>query len=415
MDRGELSWTGERGCGSVADRLRSGSTPCSPRRTTGTSARQPYSSALRRGRDRPLPAGRAALDAACGTGRYFGMILQAGRQVVGVDQSGGMLAEARATHPEVTVEKVGLQELTFVAEFDAAICVDAMENVFPEDWPTVLSNLRRAVRDGGHLYLTVERIDQQKLTAAYDDATAAGLPVLPGETSRGGGYHYYPALEQVAGVGERRGPAGGRGSNERRHRLQLPPPADPSQLVTGATGVPDHLSSPENYTTSGMDRCGDVAGRLGGAVCCGKELGSALPAPASACRPAEAGRMTACLGGGRILAQRHRRGPARRLDARLNLPQDGPGAARPAGRCRGWLWSRPRPGRRGWKRARRQDDHCARQATPRLAETRRSITSRAAPSASRLSRVPAAMRLMSAVGLLVAGASSDNPLRTWVR
>jgi ubiquinone/menaquinone biosynthesis C-methylase UbiE len=147
--------------------------------------------------DRCPPGGRI-LDAACGTGRYFGMILQAGRQVVGVDQSGGMLTEARAKHPEVAVEKVGLQELTFVAEFDAAICVDAMENVFPEDWPTVLANLRRAVRDGGHLYLTVERIDQQKLTAAYDDATAAGLPVLPGETSRGGGYHYYPAPEQVA-------------------------------------------------------------------------------------------------------------------------------------------------------------------------------------------------------------------------
>ena len=74
-----------------------------------------------------------------------------------------------------------------------------MENVFPEDWPTVLSNLRRAVRDGGHLYPTVERIDRSRSSPqAHDDATAAGLPVLPGETSRGGGYHYYPALEQVA-------------------------------------------------------------------------------------------------------------------------------------------------------------------------------------------------------------------------
>ena len=133
------------------------------------------------------PPGGRILDAACGTGRFFGMILQAGRQVVGVDQSGGMLTEARAKHPEVTVEKVGLQELTFVAEFDAAICVDAMENVFPEDWPTVLANLRRAVRDGGHLYLTVER-----------SASSGGDIVSAGETSRGGGYHYYPALEQVA-------------------------------------------------------------------------------------------------------------------------------------------------------------------------------------------------------------------------
>jgi hypothetical protein len=31
------------------------------------------------------------------------------------------------------------------------MCVDAMENVFPEDWPQVLANLRRALRPGGHL------------------------------------------------------------------------------------------------------------------------------------------------------------------------------------------------------------------------------------------------------------------------
>jgi SAM-dependent methyltransferase len=145
------------------------------------------------------PPGGRILDAACGTGKYFGMVLDAGRQVVGTDQSAGMLAQARAKYPEVPTERVGLQELAFDGEFDAVMCVDAMENVFPEDWPPVLANLRRALRPGGPLYLTVELIDEQELERVFAEAVASGLPVVRGEhTSRGGGYHYYPSQEQVA-------------------------------------------------------------------------------------------------------------------------------------------------------------------------------------------------------------------------
>ena len=79
-----------------------------------------------------------------------------------------MLAVANAKYPEVATEKTGLQELAFPAEFDAAICVDAMENVFPEEWPLVLSNLRRAVRPGGHVYMTVETIDEREITEVFE-------------------------------------------------------------------------------------------------------------------------------------------------------------------------------------------------------------------------------------------------------
>jgi SAM-dependent methyltransferase len=145
------------------------------------------------------PPGGRVLDAACGTGKYFGMVLDAGRQVLGTDQSGGMLDRARAKHPEVPTERVGLQELAFQAEFDAAMCVDAMEQVFPEDWPPVLANLRRALRPGGRLYLTVELPDEHRLPAALAEARARGLPVVPGEdVGPEGGYHHYPPLEQVA-------------------------------------------------------------------------------------------------------------------------------------------------------------------------------------------------------------------------
>jgi SAM-dependent methyltransferase len=144
------------------------------------------------------PPGGTVLDAACGTGRFFGMVLDAGRRVVGTDQSTGMLARARARNPQVPLERVGLQELAFEAEFDAVMCIDAMENIPPEDWPRVVANLRRALRPGGHLYLTVEEVDDGELDRALADATAQGLPAVRGELAeRGAGYHYYPSREQV--------------------------------------------------------------------------------------------------------------------------------------------------------------------------------------------------------------------------
>ena len=140
--------------------------------------------------------GGTVLDAACGTGKYFAMVLDAGRRVVGTDQSTGMLARARARFPAVPLERVGLQELAFDAEFDAVVCIDAMENIPPEDWPRVVGNLRRALRPGGHLYLTVEQVDDEELDREFAEATARGLPVVRGEESRDG-YHYYPSREQV--------------------------------------------------------------------------------------------------------------------------------------------------------------------------------------------------------------------------
>jgi SAM-dependent methyltransferase len=142
------------------------------------------------------PPGGIVLDAACGTGKYFGMVLDAGRRVVGTDQSTGMLARARARFPAVPLERVGLQELAFDAEFDAVMCIDAMEHVPPEEWPAVVGNLRRALRPGGHLYLTVEQVDDEELDRVFAEATAAGLPVVRGEEA-GEGYHHYPSREQV--------------------------------------------------------------------------------------------------------------------------------------------------------------------------------------------------------------------------
>ena len=143
------------------------------------------------------PEGATVLDAACGTGPYMGMILEAGRRVIGVDQSAGMLERARVKHPDARLEQIGLQELSIDRECDAAMCVDAMEHVPPEEWPLVLSNLRRAVRLESQVYLTVEQVEREELdraAAAADEAPARYGEDVGGET---GGYHFYPSREQV--------------------------------------------------------------------------------------------------------------------------------------------------------------------------------------------------------------------------
>lgn len=145
------------------------------------------------------PADGVILDAPCGTGQYFARIRAAGRRVVGIDQSSGMLTEARSRELADDLHELGLQEMAFEAEFDGSMTIDAMENVAPEDWPLVLRNLRRAVRPGGHLYVTVEEIDEVDIDAAFRQNRERGLPAVRGEVIEGdvAGYHYYPGRERV--------------------------------------------------------------------------------------------------------------------------------------------------------------------------------------------------------------------------
>ena len=166
------------------------------------------------------------LDAACGAGRYDGMLLKAGHSVLGIDQSASMLAEAREHFPEdqfpgLRYQKMGLQEIDFQEQFDGLTCIDALEHIPPEDWPGILARFRRALKSGGVLYVTVEAAEgEENVAGAYERARAQGLPVVPGEIvdkadtasvevlardwhdlsgeqADGAVYHYLPALEQA--------------------------------------------------------------------------------------------------------------------------------------------------------------------------------------------------------------------------
>jgi SAM-dependent methyltransferase len=147
-----------------------------------------------------LPSDGRVLDAACGTGKYFPMVLARGRKLLGVDHAGGLLANAAVKFPQVPTERYDLQELPYRGEFDGVLCVDAMEFVPPEDWPVVLERLRRALRSGGWLYLTVELASEDRVRAGNQAARRSGLPAVDGEViweEPDGYYHHYPSMGQV--------------------------------------------------------------------------------------------------------------------------------------------------------------------------------------------------------------------------
>ena len=167
-----------------------------------------------------VPPNSSLLSAGCGAGKYDGMLLEAGHTVLGFDLSEGMLARAREKFPEVQYKKMGLQEMNFRSEFDGAICIDALEHVFPEDWPVIVRGFQEALKPGGFLYFTVDVSATDLLEEAYVQAKSRGLPAVygevaaeveetfvkvmsmeiedvPGELSDKAVYHFYPPLEQV--------------------------------------------------------------------------------------------------------------------------------------------------------------------------------------------------------------------------
>jgi SAM-dependent methyltransferase len=147
-----------------------------------------------------LPSDGRVLDAACGTGKYFPMVLASGRRLLGVDHAGAYLAVAATKFPQVPTEQHDLQELSYPGEFDGVLCADAMEFIPPEDWPPVLERFHQALRPGGWLYLTVELAPDDRVRAANQAARRSGLPVVDGEViweEPDGYYHHYPNMGQV--------------------------------------------------------------------------------------------------------------------------------------------------------------------------------------------------------------------------
>ncbi|MFD6274474.1 class I SAM-dependent methyltransferase [Streptomyces sp. NPDC060209] len=130
-----------------------------------------------------LPVG-TALDAACGTGRHTTYLWELGHDVIGVDASPEMLAQARKRLPDVAFHKADLHRLPLPDNaVDTVVCALALTHV--SDLTPVLAEFARVLRPGGSLV-----ISDAHLLVSYLRPTVArrggpdGRPSSPNTTAR---------------------------------------------------------------------------------------------------------------------------------------------------------------------------------------------------------------------------------------
>jgi SAM-dependent methyltransferase len=102
----------------------------------------------------PREAARV-LEVAAGTGRVTRRLAERGHEVVATDLHAAMLDEARRhTAGNVSFQAADAQELPFPdASFDAVACAFGL--MFVPDKPRAMSEMRRVLRPGGTIVLTV--------------------------------------------------------------------------------------------------------------------------------------------------------------------------------------------------------------------------------------------------------------------
>ncbi len=98
----------------------------------------------------PLAPFGDGLDVCTGTGAglsVLGSLCQG--QLTGVDFSAGMLAQARAAHPEAALVRADVRDLPFTAAFDLAVTFGALGHFLPAERRAMFAGVHRALRPGG--------------------------------------------------------------------------------------------------------------------------------------------------------------------------------------------------------------------------------------------------------------------------
>ncbi|MEU1180870.1 class I SAM-dependent methyltransferase [Streptomyces sp. NPDC005820] len=129
-----------------------------------------------------LPVG-AALDAACGTGRHTAYLRELGHDVIGVDASPDMLAQARKRLPDVDFHEAELHRLPLPDNaVDTVVCALALTHVL--DLAAALAEFARVLRPGGNLV-----ISDAHMLVSYLRPTLARRPGPDGRPSLLTEYH----------------------------------------------------------------------------------------------------------------------------------------------------------------------------------------------------------------------------------
>lgn len=84
------------------------------------------------------------LDVPIGTGRYVSIYRQKGLEVVGLDRSTDMLAEARRNYPDLVLHHGDVRSLPFRDEqFGTVVCTRLLDWLYPDEMRQAVAELRR--------------------------------------------------------------------------------------------------------------------------------------------------------------------------------------------------------------------------------------------------------------------------------
>jgi trans-aconitate 2-methyltransferase len=143
----------------------------------------------------PQP-GERILDIGCGTGQLTAEIAQSGAEVVGLDSSQDMLAQARKNYPELTFVLADAAGFDFPEPFHAVFSNAALHWV--KDADGAAASIARALRPGGRF---VAEFGGKGNNASIRAALRAILGPSADEQSP----WYYPSIAEYSAILERHG------------------------------------------------------------------------------------------------------------------------------------------------------------------------------------------------------------------
>ncbi|MFO7654866.1 MAG: class I SAM-dependent methyltransferase [Candidatus Krumholzibacteriia bacterium] len=100
---------------------------------------------------RHLPEAGRLLDVGCGPGTYAARLAAAGREVLGIDIDGDMIARARREHPQAAYRQLDLRCLAELRGSFAGVYSlgNVMAFLAPSEWPAFLGDLANRLEPGG--------------------------------------------------------------------------------------------------------------------------------------------------------------------------------------------------------------------------------------------------------------------------
>jgi trans-aconitate methyltransferase len=144
--------------------------------------------------------GERILDLGCGTGALTAEIAARGADVLGLDQSEEMIAQAKKKYPELKFEIADARTLKFEAEFDAVFS-NAVLHWIPEA-EQVIRGVARAVKPGGRFVAEFGgKGNIQRLVEGFHRAFSA----LGMRKPEGVSPWFYPGVAEYAALLEKHG------------------------------------------------------------------------------------------------------------------------------------------------------------------------------------------------------------------